>query len=70
MTVGAQSNQVIVFVSFAGSPRDNVVDVDIDVSASRDGAAMTCLNQHAPTEFRRYASVFGIIRYVTSPAFS
>ncbi len=53
MAVGAQSNQVFVFMLLALFPRDNVMYVDLNVSASRDSTAMSCLDEDSPSCFCR-----------------
>lgn len=54
VTVGAECNEIVVLVRLTLRPRDNVMNVDLDVSAGRDGATMSGLDENASADFGRY----------------
>lgn len=54
VTVGADSDEIVVVVRVALRPRDNVVNIDFDVSASRDGASVASFDKYSPPEFSGY----------------
>ena len=54
MAIRAEGDEIVILVRFTLRPRDNVMNIDLDVSASRNSAAVTSLNEDAPTEITRY----------------
>jgi hypothetical protein len=71
MVVRAKGDEVVVLVRLTVRPRDNVMDIDFDVSASGDGAPMTCLDKDTPSDLSRYwrTSVAICIGHYGSPCF-
>jgi hypothetical protein len=56
MTIRANGDEVIVLVRLTLRPRDNVMDVNFDVSASGNSAAVAGLDKDAPADVSRYWS--------------
>ena len=54
VAIRAEGDEIVVFVRLTLRPRDNVMNIDFDVSAGGDGAAVPSLNKDAPTDFSRY----------------
>jgi hypothetical protein len=54
VTIGAECNEVVVLVRLTIRPRDNVMNIDLDISACRDSTAVTGLDENTSTEFSRY----------------
>lgn len=54
MAIGAESDQVVIFMRLRLRPGDNVMDVHVDISASGDGTSVSRLNQDAPSDLSRY----------------
>ena len=54
MATRAEGDEVVVVMRFTFRPRDNVMDIDLDVSASVDGTTVPSLDEDAPTDFSRY----------------
>jgi hypothetical protein len=55
VTIRAEGDEVVVVVTLCRGEGDNVVKLDFDVSARRDGASMAGLNENAPFNFLRDA---------------
>lgn len=56
MTVRTKSDEIVILMRMTVRPRDNVMDIDLDVSASGDGASVSRLDEDAPSEFSGYWS--------------
>ncbi len=54
MAIRAESDEVVIFVRLTLRPRDNVMNVDLDVSASGDRAPMPSLDEDAAADVSRY----------------
>jgi hypothetical protein len=54
VAVRAEGDEVVILVSLTLRPRDNVMNVDLNVSAGGDGAAVSSLNKNSPADFRGY----------------
>lgn len=54
VAIWTEGDEVIVLVSLTLRPRDNVVDVNLDVSTRRDRAAMSGLDEDATSEISRH----------------
>ena len=54
MAIRAEGDEIVVGVRLTFRPRDNVMDIDFDVSTDGDSAAVARLNQDSPAEFSRY----------------
>lgn len=54
MAVRAEGDEVVIFMRLTLRPRDNVMNVDFDVSTSRDGATVAGFNKDTPPDFGRY----------------
>ena len=54
VAVRAEGDEVVILMRLTLRPRDNVVNVDLDVSTSRDGAAMPSLDENSPLDVSRY----------------
>ena len=50
VAVRAEGDEIVVSMRFTLRPRDNVMDIDLDVSASGDSTSVTCLNEDAPAK--------------------
>ena len=51
VTVRADGDEIVVFVRLALRPRDDVVNIDFDVTTSRNGASVASLDQYSPPDF-------------------
>lgn len=59
MTIGAESDQIVVVVRLGLRPRYDVVNINFDVSAGGDRTSVTGLHENAPFDISRYCgSVF------------
>ncbi len=54
MTIRAEGDEVVVLVRLTLRPRDNVMNVNFDVSTSGNSAAVPSLDKDAPADFSRY----------------
>jgi len=54
VAIRAEGNEVVIVMRLTLSPRNNVVNLDYDVSASGDGAAVPCLYENTPFDIGRY----------------
>lgn len=54
VAVRTEGDEVVILVRLTLRPRDNVMNIDFDVSASRDSAPVTSLDEDAATDFSRY----------------
>ena len=59
VAVGAEGNEIVVLVRLTLRPVDNVVNVNIDMSAGGDGASVTGLHKYASAEVCGYCWAFG-----------
>jgi hypothetical protein len=53
VAIRAEGDEVVVLVSLTLRPRDNVMDIDLDISTGGDRAAMAGLNQDHSAEIGR-----------------
>ena len=58
VTIRAESNQVLVEMFSARLPRDDVMDIDVDVSASRYRTPVPCFDKHLTSEVARDARTY------------
>lgn len=54
MAVRAEGDEVVILMRLTLRPRDNVVNIDLDVTASGDCAAVPGLYKDAPFDISRY----------------
>lgn len=54
MTIRAEGNEIFIFVRSTRSPRDDVVNIHVDMPTSRDSAPVAGLDQDASPDFSRY----------------
>jgi hypothetical protein len=54
VVVRTEGDEIVVLVRLTLRPRDNMMNIDLDVSASRDSASVTGLDQDATSDFSRY----------------
>ena len=54
MTIRTKSDEIVVRVLMTFRPRDNMMDLNFDVSTSGNGAAVTSLDKDTPADFSRY----------------
>lgn len=54
VTVGTKSDEIVILVRLTLRPRDNVMNIDLDVSASGDSTPMAGFDKNAPFDFSRY----------------
>jgi hypothetical protein len=54
MTIRTESDEVVILMRLTLRPRDNVVDVNLDISASGDCTAVSSLDEHATADVSRY----------------
>ena len=54
MTIRTESEEIVVLMRLTLRPRDNVMNVDFDVSTGRDGAAMSGFDKNASTDVSRH----------------
>ena len=54
VTVRANGDEIVVIVRLTLRPRDNVMNIDLDVSASGDRASVPGFDQDAPSDPSRY----------------
>lgn len=54
MTVRTKSDEVVILMSLRLCPRDNVMNVDLDVSASGNSAAVAGFNKDPAANVSRY----------------
>ena len=61
MTIRTKSDEVVILVSLRLRPRDNVMNVAFDISASGDSASVSSLDENSSSDFSRYwrASLLG-----------
>lgn len=61
VAVRTEGDEIVVLMRFTLRPRDNVMNIDIDVSASGDGAAMASLDEDSAAQISRdWGSVVAI----------
>lgn len=60
VAIRAKGDEIVVLVRLTLRPRDNVMNVDFDVSTGRDGATMPGLDQDPPAQFGGYWRAPGI----------
>lgn len=53
VTIGAECDEVVILMRLTLRPRDNVMNVDLDVTAGGDGAPMSRLDQNASADISR-----------------
>jgi hypothetical protein len=53
VTIGAECDEVVILVRLTLGPRDNVMNVDLDVSASGDGAPVSRFDQNSAADISR-----------------
>lgn len=53
VTIGAECDEVVILVRLTLRPRDNVMNIDLDVSASGDGAPMSRFDQNTAADISR-----------------
>ena len=54
MTIRAEGNEVVILMRLALRPRDNMMDISIEVPTSGDRAPMPSLNEDSSSDFSRY----------------
>jgi hypothetical protein len=54
MTIRTKGDEITVLIRLTLRPRDNVMNVNFDVSTSGNRALVTSLDKDAPTDFSRY----------------
>ena len=54
MAIRTEGDEIIILVRLTLRPRDNVMDIGIDVSASRNGTSMPSLNENTSPDVSRY----------------
>jgi hypothetical protein len=54
VTVRTESDEIVIVMRLTLRPRDNMMKIDLDISAGGDGASMTRLDQDAPSDPSRY----------------
>ena len=58
VAIRTEADEVFVLVRLTLRPRDNVMNIDLDVTTGGDGAAVSSLNKDAAPNFRRYWRAF------------
>lgn len=56
MTIRTEGNEIVILMRLTLRPRDNVMNVNFDVSTTGNGAAVPGFDKDAPSEFSRYWS--------------
>ena len=54
VAVRANGDEIVILVRLTLRPRDNVMNIDLDVSAGGDRASVPCFDQDAPSDPSRY----------------
>jgi hypothetical protein len=54
VAVGTEGDEVVIFVSLTFRPRDNVVDINLDVPAGWNGASVARFHENSPSNVGRY----------------
>jgi len=54
MAVGTEGDEIVVLVRLTLRPRDNVMNIDLNVSTGGDRAPVTSLDENPSTDFSRY----------------
>jgi hypothetical protein len=54
VAIRAEGDEVVILVRLTLRPRDNVMNIDLDIPAGGNGAAVPGLNQDAAPEFSGY----------------
>lgn len=54
VTIRTESDEIVILMRLTVRPRDNVMDIDIDVSASGDGTTVSGLDEDSSSDFSRY----------------
>jgi hypothetical protein len=54
VAIGAEGDEVVVVMRLTRGPGDNMVHVDLNVSAGRNCAAVASLDENASSEISRY----------------
>jgi hypothetical protein len=54
MAVRTEGDEIVILMRLTLRPRDDVMNINFDVSASRDGTSMARLDQNAPSDVSRY----------------
>lgn len=54
VAIRTEGDEIVVLVRLTLRPRDNVMNIDFDVSTSRDGTAVTGLDEDTSADVSRY----------------
>jgi hypothetical protein len=54
VALNTDGDEIVILMRLTLRPRYNVMNINLDVSASRDGAAVSRLDENAPTDISRY----------------
>jgi hypothetical protein len=54
VAIRTESDEIVILVRLTLRPRDNMMDIGIDVSAGRDGASMPSLDENTSPDLSRY----------------
>jgi hypothetical protein len=54
MTISAEGDEIVILVRLTFRPRDNVMNVNYDVSTGGNRAPVTCFDKNTPTDVSRY----------------
>lgn len=54
VTIGAESDEIVILMRLTFRPRDNMMNIDLDISASGDGTPMARLDENASAQVGRY----------------
>lgn len=54
VTVRTESDEIVILMRLTLRPRDNVMNINLDVSASGDSTSMARFNENSSSDFSRY----------------
>lgn len=54
VAIRTKGDEIVILMRLTLRPRDNMMDIDLDVSACRDGASVASLDQDASADVGRY----------------
>ena len=54
MTIGTESDEIVILMSFTLRPRDNVMDITFNVSTSGDATPVPSLDKNSPSDVGGY----------------
>lgn len=62
VAVRAEGDEIVIVMRLTVRPRDNVMNIDLDVTTGGDGAAVPGLYENTPFDIRRYCGPISTVK--------